>query len=128
MKIFQNLCVILGLFCFISEALAQVERADVKPIEVFAYILPDSLELAPEFSRGATVQQSDIRSQRLKTTLEAVRVNSIARSLPDWDEADSIAINDLGQRVRRPDSKQKLNDDEILCFFNDPLQTLARYL
>ena len=114
MKKYQNLCITLGLFCLFAEVSAQFEGTNNLKTELLVYIMSDSLKLSPELSRGATVQQSDVRSQRLKTTLEAVRVNSIAKSFPDWDEADSIAINDIGERVRKPDSKHKLNGDEIL--------------
>ena len=102
MKIVKNLSVILGLLCIFIEASAQFDKADKKATEVLVFIMPDSIELAPDLKRGASVQQSVIRSKQLKTTLETVKVNSIAKALPDWQEADSIAYNEFGERVKKP--------------------------
>jgi hypothetical protein len=77
-------------------------RVDRLATELLVFILPDSLELAPTLRHGASVQQSDVRSERLRTTLESINTRSIARAFPDWQEMDSIAYNCIGQRVRRP--------------------------
>jgi len=70
--------------------------------EVLVFIMPDSLELAPGLERGASVQQSDIKSQQLRATLIAINVTSIARAFPEWDAADSITYNDRGEPVKKP--------------------------
>ena len=100
MKTLNFLCVTAWLFCFFVEASVQLDRVDNQLTEVLVFIMLDSLELAPELKRGASVQQCNIRSQRLKTTLETVKANSIAKEFPDWQEADGIAFNDIGQRVK----------------------------
>ena len=70
------LCFIAGFLCFSAKLSAQTNRANSKATDVLVYILPDSLELAPELKRGASVQQSVIRSQRLKTSLETIKTDS----------------------------------------------------
>ena len=42
-------------------------------------------------------------SQRLKITLETTKVHTIAKAFPDWQEADSIAYNESGERVKKPE-------------------------
>ena len=84
MQKIRNLFLIAGLLCFSAELSAQMDRANSKETDVLVYILPDSLELAPELKRGDSVQQSVIRSQSLKTSLEALKTVTIAKEFPDW--------------------------------------------
>jgi len=79
--------IVVVLLCFFTEAIAQSDRTNK---DVLAFIMPDSLELAPELKRGTSIKQSDIRSQQLKATLAAINVNSIAKAFPDWDAAENI--------------------------------------
>jgi len=102
MRKIKILLVLIISLCFFTEAIAPFDRVDKKTTEVLVFIMPDSLELAPELKRGASMQQSDIRSQQLKAALTAINANSIARALPDWDAADSIAYNDIGEQVKKP--------------------------
>lgn len=76
-------CLISGLLCFFTEVSAQFDKANEKATELLVFIMPDSLELAPELKRGASIQQSNIKSQGLKTTLETVKVNFIAKAFPN---------------------------------------------
>jgi hypothetical protein len=94
----DNIVVSIG-----TKAIAQLGNTDRLRREVLVFIMPDSLELAPGLEGGASVQESDIRSQQLRETLLAINVISIARAFPDWDAADSIVYNDRGYPVRRPD-------------------------
>ena len=103
MQKIRILCFISGLLCFSAEISAQTDMANSKETDVLVYILPDSLELAPELKLGASVQQSVIRSQRLKTSLESLKTVSIAKEFPDWQEADSIAYNEFGEKVKKPE-------------------------
>jgi hypothetical protein len=119
--------IVIVLLYFFTEAVAQYSGTDRRKNEVLVFIMPDSLELVPELSRGASVQQSDIRSQLLRTTLVATNVNSIARSFPEWEAADSIAYSDNGERVRRPEFHRvftlsfdsELDADEAIKKLND---------
>ena len=92
------------LFCFFGkETLAQSAQREAGMTEVFVFIVQDSLELSPRLRSGASIQQADIRSQQLKTTLEEVNVRSVARTFPDWDETIRFSYSRTGKRVRRPD-------------------------
>ncbi|MDR2586476.1 MAG: S8 family serine peptidase [Prevotellaceae bacterium] len=103
MRVIKVSLVVIVLLCFFTKAIAEFDRTDKKTTEVLVFIMPDSLELAPGLERGASVQQSDIKSQQLRATLTAINVNSIARAFPDWIAADSIVYSERGERVRRPE-------------------------
>jgi subtilisin family serine protease len=103
MKVFKISLFVIGLLCFFTKAIAQIDSTDRNAREVLIFIMPDSLELRPELKRGASLQQSSVKSQQLGATLATTNVISIAKAFPDWIEDDSIAYSRSGERVKRPE-------------------------
>ncbi len=70
--------------------------------EILVYIKADSLELSLNQTESFSIDKIPIRSGKLKSALEQVSPNSIAKAFPNWTKNASLKVLENGVRVKKP--------------------------
>jgi len=95
----------LLVFLLITFGIFTKSNAQVKLVkyELLVYILPDSLEIPTSEKGEISYDKALIKSKTLKNVMERINSTSIARSLPDWNAADSVYTRaEDGRRIKKP--------------------------